>query len=230
MLGPELHRRRQRALYARGRRGAGPGRSCKANTVCDKAPTKLRKTSYGNSRRFRTAKLKLYRQRRRRERLHLRAGTLAAPVLAAGGERCGQPRIGQPRASAALPLSATSVITGYSAAVGAVAGGIVQSNAASIAMRAARLHPDPVHVHAAESHCRVPPIVATVVLGTLHAKHDTRGLDGALRGWWGHARATRFQMAVEPVARVSRVPARVGGDVQRRQRDPRRASRQRPFP
>jgi len=32
----------------------------------------------------------------------------------------------------------------------------------------------------------------------VHGKHDTRQMAGALRGWWGHARATRFEMAVEP--------------------------------
>lgn len=36
----------------------------------------------------------------------------------------------------------------------------------------------------------------------VHAKHDTRTLDGALRGWWGNERSSRFRMAREPEFRA----------------------------
>ena len=36
----------------------------------------------------------------------------------------------------------------------------------------------------------------------VHSKHDTRSLPGALRGWWGHERSTRFEMNQEPVYRA----------------------------
>jgi len=35
----------------------------------------------------------------------------------------------------------------------------------------------------------------------VHERHDTRTLEGALRGWWGHERATRFEMKQDPVFR-----------------------------
>ncbi|KAH8092013.1 kynureninase [Aureococcus anophagefferens] len=36
----------------------------------------------------------------------------------------------------------------------------------------------------------------------VHDKHDTRALDGALRGWWGNERSSRFRMAREPEFRA----------------------------